>query len=132
MMKYALSILMLLASHFAFAEGSLKMEEVQIEQKTFYYQCSLDWQIWATPIDSMKTQLAIQRNPKVKNVEIIHVLHQIQNEYGGADYIGFDNNNREYSWIEQHGNEAIFGYRDKRNRLLHLGCETKDKTSLSN
>lgn len=129
-MKYVLSILLLFASRFVFAEGSLKMIEVPFEQKTFYYQCSLDWQIWATPIDSMKTQLMIQRNPKSKLLESIYVLRQIKNQWGGADYIGFDNHNREFSWSEEHGNEAIFGFRDKRNRLIHLGCTTKDKASL--
>lgn len=130
-MKHVLSILLLFASHFAFAEGSLNIKEVPIEQKTFYYQCSLDWQIWATPIDSIKTQLMIQRHPKSKLVESIDVLYQIKNQWGGADYIGFDNNNREFSWSEAFGNEAIFGFRDKRNRLLHLGCITKDKASLN-
>lgn len=77
----------------------------------------------------MKTQLMIQRNPKVKRVEIIHVSHQIKNDFGGADYIGFDNN-REFSWTEQYGNEAIFGFRDKQNRLQHLPCETKDKAAM--
>ncbi|XXQ67764.1 hypothetical protein ACKLNO_09050 [Neisseriaceae bacterium B1] len=131
-MKYVLSVLLLFASHFAFAEGSLKMEEVPIEYKTFYYQCNLDWQIWATPIDSMKTQLIIQRNPKSKLVESIYVLRQMENQWGGADYIGFDNGNREFSWSEEHGSEGVFGFRDKRNRLLHLACMTKDKASLNN
>lgn len=91
------------------------------------YQCSLGWRIWATQIDSSRTQLTIQRNSNKSVVESIQVTHMQTHPSGSSDFVGWDAMNREWTWKEQYGNEAILGFRDHKNRLSHIACETQDK-----
>lgn len=57
----------------------------------------------------MKTQLMIKQSYQLNDAEIIQVLHQNDNRFGGVDYIGFDNENRGYSWREQNDMRRYVG-----------------------
>lgn len=130
-MKSILSLFLCFIPTLALAQkqGELVMYEVPQILISHDYQCSLGWKINATQIGSSRTQLAIQRKPKKKVVEIIQMVRIMQHPSGDSEFVGWDAMNREWTWEEQYGNEAILGYRDRQNRLFHIACETRDKTA---
>lgn len=128
-MKTTLSLFLWFVPTLVWAQtqSELVLHEVPQTIVSHNYQCSLGWKINATQIDSSRTQLTIQRNPKKKVVETIQVLHMMRHPSGDSEFVGWDSMNREWTWAEQYGNEAILGYRDHKNRLSHIACETQDK-----